>query len=186
MGVGFSGANLSLASPMTPTRHSPKAVARFKHFIDAVTLNYPNPIIVDPAPLSMDTFACRFRDAVAGVLRYGSAPELHQAVSIWASDYMVASIKGTGQLAIGKTSVIKERMKPEVQVGQVLDASVRIDTMIVTPSERVLAAIITLMEHNILEHATLNGVDEKSVIEACANCTRTIEIINQNGVITLL
>lgn len=169
-----------------PTRHSPKAVDRYAPFIESVCANYPRPIVIDPSPLSPDTFACRFRDAVAGILRYGSAPYLYEAVQLWASDYIVASIKGTNQLAIGKTSHVKEAIKVENGVGRIVDANIAPIQTVDSPSERILNAILILMEAHILEHATLTGVDEKAVHAMLPKFSRQIEVINSNGTITLL
>ena len=71
-------------------------------------------------------------------------------------------------------------------MGRVVDASVAPMQMIESPSEKILLAVLTLMDAHILEHATLTGLDERTVAEAAAKCSRPIEVINQNGTITLL
>lgn len=168
-----------------PSRHSEKAVERYEPFIKAVSQNYPNPIVIDPDPLSSDTFACRFRDAVAGIMRYKVRPDLYDEVSVWAGDYTVAVVKGSNQLAIGKTANVKAAMKPDAPVGRVLDASIAPMGTVETPSDSIINAILVLMEANILEHCTLRNADEESLRARLAKCTKPIEIVSQEGLITL-
>ena len=169
-----------------PTRHSEKAIERYRPFIESVSVNYPTPIVIDPSPLSPDTFACRFRDAVAGILRYGSGEDLLDEVLVWSQDYMVATLKGSGHLVIGRTSEVKTSMKQTGPIGKVIDASISPVSAVSSPSDRVLDALLVLMDHHILEFVTLNGVDESTILNKLPQFKRTIEVMNQNGTITLL
>jgi hypothetical protein len=170
----------------TPDRHSTRAVQRYALYFDTVSANWPNPIVVDPAPLTADTFACRFRDAVAGVISWNSAPHLLESVSRWSSDYVVASIKGTGKLMIGSRQLVKERLAPSATVGLVIDANLAPIDTVEAPSKKVLSALITLMEFYVLEHVTLRKIGLPEIEEALQGCTRPIEVMENNEVYTLI
>lgn len=169
-----------------PHRHGPKAIARYKAFMDAVTANYPRPLVVDPSPLACETFAARFRDAVRGVSEFGQAPELYNAVTNWCTDYVVASLPGTGNLLIGPPEAIKEMLTKPRAVGSVIDAAIPTLETVTSPSERILSAIIVLMDAGLLEHATLTGVTEETIAPHLVGLSRPIEMLVDGSRITLI
>lgn len=170
-----------------PSRHSPSAVARYERFFELVTQNYPDVVVIDPAPLSTETFACRFRDAVRGVLLWGSGTqELYDKIMLWANDYTVATVPGTGMLMIGSQSAVRNRLKKKTTVGSVVDASLAPMDTLDSPSDKVIKAIVTLLENNFLGHATLTGVSLEKVQSHLTSTARPIECFEQNGTITLL
>jgi hypothetical protein len=120
---------------------------------------------------------------------YNSAPDLLVAVSQWCQHYAVATVPGVNQLCIGRrdlTRALTQRGKPPV--GTVLDAAVGLSgDAINSPTGVVLAAIVTLLEHDILEYATLQNTTEQACITAVAGATkRQIEVIVNGDIITLL
>lgn len=170
-----------------PTRHNHSAISRYRPFIESVSRNWPTPILVDPDPLTGETFACRFRDAVVGVMVYGQAPDLMEKISIWSQSYSVGQVKGTKNLCIGRRDLVRQIGKKENQVGLVIDARVGItQETINTPSQTVLNAIVVLLDHGILDHATLTNVTEETCIQAVKFSNRPIEVLNHNNTITLL
>ena len=183
--TAFLGANIKIMS--IPSRHQTKAVLRFLHVIEQVNANYPNPITVDPSPLSSETFACRFRDAVRGVTHFGSYPPALPLVENWVGDFMVASIKGTNRLMIGPEHKVKELNRPDKpNTGLVIDASLPAIEEVSSPSQKVLEAIISLLEVGLLPHATVRGVTQAAIDQATQNSLRPIEVLENEGVFTLL
>lgn len=169
-----------------PDRHSYKAIARYLNFIELVGANWPNPITVDPNPLSPDTFACRFRDAVAGIMKWNQAPELHEKVSVWYPDFVVAQVQGSPNLVIGPKLTVREKLRPATAVGLVIDASISPLDIVESPSKKVIQAIVTLMDFYVIEHCTLRKANPDDVNEAILSCTRPIEVMENNGVLTLI
>lgn len=171
-----------------PNRFSTQAVARYARFLELVSDNYPEVVIIDPAPLSSETFACRFRDAVKGVVQWGSGPEFKQQVEQWSGDFMVASLPGTKLLVIGSKRKVREKVvnPNNGAVGAVVDASLAPMDVLESPSDEVVRAVVTLLGYGYLGHATLKGVSLDRVNANLGHAIRPIEVMEQNGIITLL
>ena len=171
-----------------PLRHSREAVERYRSYMDLVSKNFPTPVTIDPAPLATDTFACRFRDAVRGVTGYNSGDEkLLAAVSQWCNNFVVANIKGTSLLMIGERQAVKRKLATKASIGTVIDANLSPLDVVDSPSQKVLEAIVILMDHSVIEYATLTNTNLQQVQQAVLAATiRPIEVVEQNGAITLL
>jgi hypothetical protein len=119
---------------------------------------------------------------------YNSAPDLLVAVSQWCQHYAVATVPGVNQLCIGRRDLTKAlTQRGKAPVGTVLDAAVGLTSdSITSPTAKVLAAIVTLLEHDILEYATLQNTTEQACVVAVAGAKRQIEVIVNGDIITLL
>jgi hypothetical protein len=120
---------------------------------------------------------------------YNSAPDLLVSVSQWCQYYAVATVPGVNQLCIGRRDLTRAlTQRGKASVGTVLDAAVGLSGDVInSPTGVVLAAIITLLEHDILEYATLQNTTEQACITAAGGATkRQIEVIVNGDIITLL
>jgi hypothetical protein len=169
-----------------PSRFRPEAVTRYRPFFKEVARNYPNVVIIDPAPIACDTFSCRFRDAVRAVLEYGSGEDMRETVEVFARNYSVASVRGTAQLVIGSKESIKAFNKIDNSIGSVVDANLAVMDVVESPSEAVIKALFTLIQAGVLEHATLTGATMEQVQRLSPATGRPVEIMDHEGTITLL
>jgi hypothetical protein len=56
--------------PILPHRFRETAFRRYEPYIAKIVAAYPNPVEIDPSPLSPITFSCRLRDAITSFKRY--------------------------------------------------------------------------------------------------------------------
>ena len=167
-----------------PSRHNTKAVTRYAPFMEAVRDAYPEPILVDPAPLSPDTFACRFRDAVRGITEWNSCSFMLPVIAKWHANFKVVAEPGTGRLYIGHPENIKTILAPKFDKPiEVKHAEI---TEVESPSDETLHAILHLMELNILPHAVLTNCTEAKLKQHLEGITRPIEVMINGNTITLL
>lgn len=169
-----------------PSRHTAKAIERYLPYFEIVARNHPNVVVINPAPLTCDTFSCRFRDAVAGVIRFGQRPELRGLVDTFASDYSVANVKGTGNLVIGSREEVRKFGKADTAVGSIVDANIAQMDTIDSPSDAIIRALVTLIQAGILEHATLTGATIEQVQKLIPTTGRPVEVMDHNGTLTLI
>ena len=169
-----------------PSRHTAKAIERYEPYFHVVARNHPNVVVIDPFPLTCDTFSCRFRDAVAGVTRFGERPDLRELVDSFASNYSVANVKGTGHLVIGGREEVRKYGRHDGPVGSIVDANISQMDTVDSPSDAIIRAIVTLIQAGILEHATLTGATIEQVQKLIPDTGRPIEIMDHNGTLTLI
>lgn len=169
-----------------PSRHTAKAIERYEPYFEIVAKNHPNVVVINPFPLTCDTFACRFRDAVAGVVRFGERPDLRELVDGFAGDYSVANVKGTGNLVIGGKEQVRKYGRDDKPVGSVVDANIAQMDTVDSPSDAIIRALVTLIQAGILEHATLTGATEEQVARLIPTSGRPVEVMNHNGTLTLI
>lgn len=169
-----------------PSRHSAKAIERYEPYFHVVSNNHPNVVVIDPFPLTCDTFSCRFRDAVAGVMRFGERPDLRELVDTFASDYSVANVKGTGNLVIGGKEQVRKFGKLDTAVGSVIDCNIAQMDTVDSPSDAIIRALVTLIQADILEHATITGSTVDQVQKLIPTTGRPVEVMENNGTLTLL
>lgn len=169
-----------------PSRHTEKAIQRYEPYFHIVAKNHPNVVVINPEPLTCDTFSCRFRDAVAGVMRFGQREDLRSLVEGFASDYAVANVKGTGNLVIGSKEAVRKYGRADKPVGSVVDANISQMDTVDSPSDSIIRAIVVLIQAGILEHATLTGSTIDQVQKLIPTTGRPIEIMDHNGTLTLI
>jgi len=169
-----------------PSRHTARAIERYAPYFDLVSANHPNVVVIDPFPLTCDTFCCRFRDAVAGVMRFGERPDLRSQLDAWAGDYSVANVKGTSHLVIGSKENVRKFGKADKPVGTIVDANIAPIDTVESPSDAIIHALVVLIQAGILEHATLNGATEQQVLKLIPTSGRPVEVMNHNGTLTLI
>lgn len=121
-------------TPPTASRHSLTAFLRYADAIAAVLSAWPNAVTFDPAPLSVETFAARFRDAMTGAVRYDyNHPRIDRRRLGEVLPNIVVAIRDNVVVA-GSPSAVKA-VKP---VGSPLEA---------TPAHSVITALMTLDGH---------------------------------------
>jgi hypothetical protein len=172
---------------MTPSRHSTLAIDKFWPTMQAVSSAWPRVILVNPAPLGAETFACRFRDAVRGITEFGQGTQ-DQLASIlpWFASFSV--VNRHGQLLVGPPTEIKKVLKQQTQAisyGSVISGeAVTSDTPIDNPDDKLLAAIVLLLEHNIIQHITLSNTTEQAITKHFTGA-RPLEVMTQNNTLTI-
>lgn len=126
-----------------------------------ITQSWPTVVMVDPAPLSPETFRSRFRDAVKGVTKYGLRQDL---MSGWMFDYSVVEEKG-GYLLVGPKELVRYRKeeRPE-QVGQIVSGVAEAASEVFEgPDVEIVRAIATLMAAGFLGSCKVSGVTEEFI-----------------------
>ena len=172
---------------MIPTRHNRAAIDRYFPIMQKVNETWPKALMVNPSPLAPETFACRFRDAVRGIIEYtqGDAVHMHTVIN-WFANYSVVVHKGT--CLIGDPTEIKKVLKHQtsaITYGTVISGEVvTSETTLDNPDDKVLAAIVLLLELNFLQHAILTNVTEAQITRHFTGI-RPLEVVVQNNTLTI-
>lgn len=169
-----------------PPRFATQSVRRFVKFFEVVDANWPKTVLIDPKPLGVETFACRFRDAVRGVMEYNTLPACKHLVVKWHHDFTVGHVPGTTQLCIGAKDEVRARLRTVKAVGSVVSASIGELDVVSNASVAILEAIVTLLGYNLLDHAVIRDTPLKLIESTLHLSPRPIEVIEQDGVVTLL
>ncbi len=152
-----------------------------------VSENWPQPIAVDPAPFAVDTFACRFRDAVRAVSVHRQTHQaLYLLVQSWNGDYAVS--QRDGQVVIGpKEALRKGRKTKQVKPGLLLSgvATLADQSEIVGPDKAVIQAIAVLTAYGILSDARITGVTEEFIYSCLPDDYEGGVVENQDGTFTI-
>lgn len=171
-----------------PAQFSPISIQRFVPLFDQVKSAHPNVIKVSYEPLAFDTFTCRFRDAAKGVVVYGQCPELLSQVQPWYHDFTVArDPQDPKKVLIGGAKEVRDFKKQKKTIGTVVDAQLTLGE-VESPSEKVLVAILTLLNFHIISDATLKGANEEMVaLLISKHCPdRVLEILPSGPNLVLL
>ena len=102
-----------------PVRFNASAVARYETIIRQLCHSWPQPILVNPAPLSVETFRCRFRDAMRGVAEFGQGSQELQSLLQALQEPVVLS-EFSGMLRIGPKSASRVGLLSAPQAGQLI------------------------------------------------------------------
>jgi len=170
-----------------PSRHDKPAIAKYWPVMAMVSKHWPKLVLVDPKPLGPETFACRFRDAVRGITEFnqGTDEQLAQ-VFPWADCFCVSQYGE--QVLIGLTTEVnkaKKATQKSAEFGTTISGSVEPTSEEFNPQdERVLAAIVLLLEMNFLQHAILSNTT-KTQAEKHLIGLRPLEMVEQNGTLTI-
>lgn len=147
-----------------PRRFNIEAVSRYAHVMEMVCEAWPSPVLVDPKPLSIETFRQRFRDAVKGAVVYSQAPEscreklgkIHSEISL---------TEEKGKLVIGPRELLRSRIKapsgpskPGLLVSGIATLAGNGEPF-ASPDKAVIEALCTLLSYGFLSDARLSGVD---------------------------
>lgn len=162
---------------------SERAFRRYEDTLELVMQNFPSAVWINPAPLSVMTFACRFRDAIRGFRKYAYSSRIDHEKFSAIHDEIVTAIRDES-VVIGKKDFIDLDVKRPA-VGSVLRADVVIATEdIAEPDEEVIRALCLLASKQILQSATISGVDERRVREISE--LYDVEIMPHDGKIIIL
>lgn len=163
-----------------PQRFRPEAVTRYWPHIQAMINSWPTPIKLNPAPLSIDTFTCRLRDAITAIMVHNQGTDnMRWQLKDIAHNCMVKQTPD-GAVIFGNKHRIKAMFKSSerVQAGSVIDAKVALaDKPVQSPSQIVLTSIFVLLEHSIIEHVTIDGVEENVLKHYISQCNRPLELV---------
>ena len=135
-----------------PNRHNQQAVDRYAEPIATINANWPEVVVFDPEPFSMETFRSRLRDAVMGIVTYGvthpTVPFLE--VKKWSEGY-TSKVKD-GQLVVGGREQVRDYKRKTKTAGLTLDAEVKLcEVELNEPDMRVLEAMLVLQEAGYIE-----------------------------------
>jgi hypothetical protein len=167
-----------------PERFRTPSVARFADIILELDRSWPNPIMVNPAPLSAETFKARFRDAIKAIKLHKICPHLKSIVDKFEPSPRLEEKVG-GQIRIGRPDIMKNTKGGVAMAGAVLDATVIADDgPITSPSSQILHAIITLIQARVLSSATLTLTTEE-FIRSHLPVEAMIEVVEKDGTFTL-
>lgn len=134
-------------------------VNRYLLVMELVNQNFPSVVVYEPTG-SIDTFTCRFRDAVKAVTLKGRTITFPMAEFLkWNTSLVVAQYRG--QVLLGSKETIKEykeRTRHEV-IGKAVNAAVTPTSLpYELPDFEVLEAILLLIERDYLEDATISSM----------------------------
>ena len=143
-----------------------KAVKRYEPTMRLVCANYPSPVILDPSPLSIETFSCRFRDAVKATHFHNVKTSIPLSdLAIWWDDFQVAKIGE--RIVIASPLEIKkyrQSLLGKVDYGKPVSAAVTLaGTELQVNSKPILEAILLLLKEGVLQDATIQGMTEDQV-----------------------
>lgn len=161
---------------MIPYRFQRSSVERFIPFFNLVKANHPHNILVSPEPLSLDTFCCRFRDAVKAIHTLGYHDDLTHLVRGWADDYSL--VEHNGHISIGSKKVnkdLKSLNKPIV--GTVIDANIGSFSEVEKPSTQILKAILLLYNNFIINDICLTNTDPLTIEELFQSMETSRELV---------
>lgn len=148
-----------------PSRFGEKAVARYAEMIQKMCDSWPEPIVVDTGLFSKETYRCRFRDAVRGVMFYGvGSSELYDTLKDKYEDIRIE--EWGANLLIGAGKVLKSRSKAAPQRGAMLSGIATLTdgaSLAVGPSSELIRAILLLKDYGIIESVTVTGVTEEFI-----------------------
>lgn len=142
--------------------------------------SWPTPVKLDPAPLSIDTFTCRLRDAMTAITKHNQGTDNMRYQLRDIAPLCMVKQTPDGAVLFGNKHRIKEYFKTaaHLQAGSVIDAKVALaDKPVQTPSQTVITAIFVLLEHSIIEHVTIDGVEEKVLQHYISQCDRPLELV---------
>jgi hypothetical protein len=173
-----------------PRRFNAEAVARYTRIMLQVCSSWPSPVLVDPSPLSKETFRSRFRDAVKGVVVFGQGPEslriellpIHNDLSVSEQD---------GKLVIGPRALLKARQTRatnELQAGILLSGTASQadeQSAYEGPDSAVIKAIAVLIQYGFLSSAKLCGVSAEFIESHLEEDYEGGVIENEDGSLTL-
>ena len=148
-----------------PVRFNSNAVARYETIMRQLCASWPQPILVNPAPLGIETFRCRFRDAMRGVLEYNQGSEELLGLLRKLSEPVVLS-ESHGSLKIGPRSALKLKPQNAPQAGAIISGIATLadnTAAVVGPDRAVIQAIALLTSHGILAGARVEGVTEEFI-----------------------
>lgn len=175
-----------MAHPL-PHRFRAEAVSRYETTIRSLCASWPNPILVDPAPLSVETFRCRFRDAVRAVTEFNQGdPELARLVGLLSEPIVVAEVHG--KLRIGPKSLMGKRLQEKPQAGLLISGVATLadeSAPIESPDKAVIQAIALLTQHGILGGARISGVTEEFIIKCFPEDYEGGTVENADGTFTI-
>lgn len=101
-----SGSRLQPMSTL-PSRFRESQFLRYAPFIGAALREFPNAITIDPAPLSVETFSARLRDAITAKSRFGYKSSLvDEALFTRHSTALVVSMRDSN-VVIGDSASVK-------------------------------------------------------------------------------
>lgn len=168
-------------STSTPHRYRQSAVDRYWPIIHQVLSNWPNPILVNPHPLSSETFSCRFRDAITAI-RTQIAGTPTQYLALQSTPDISVHQRPDGNLLIGDKASLKAKTStPHLpSPGSLLDAVITpsdLPSDTPTPTQDILHAIFTLLAHNYLSHIEIRNITEVDLLPYIQACPRPLELI---------
>lgn len=167
-----------------PERFRTPSVQRFSDIILELERSWPNPIMVNPAPLSAETFKARFRDAIKAIKHHRICPHLKSVVDKFEPSPRVEE-KAGGRIRIGRPDIMKHTKTAMTSAGSVLDATVTTDDgPIASPSSQILHAIVVLLQARVLSSATISLTTEE-FIRSHLPLGAPIELVERNGTFTL-
>ena len=148
-----------------PRRFNEMAVARYETIIRQMCDSWPQPIMVDPTPLSVETFRGRFRDAMRGVLEFNQGDDELLGMLRKLSEPVVLT-EINGMLRIAPKSLSRARPENALQAGLLVSgiATLADNTQeLVGPDKAVIQAIALLSSKGILAGARITGVSEEFI-----------------------
>ncbi len=168
---------------LIPAQFSSASLERFSAIYAQVSATYPECVVVDYAPYAFDTFTCRFRDGVRGVIEYGQSPHLIPLIQPWHHDFTVArSRSNPAYVVIGSKEKVREHNRKQRPSSTVIDCVPSIPDSVDSPSIKVLSALLTLLNFYILPDVTITNVNLDTLNQLIpTHCPdRPVEVI-QNG-----
>jgi hypothetical protein len=134
-----------------PHRFREASFRRYEHAIDTVVTLWPKVIVINPAPLALETYAARFRDSCRSLLdnQWETCIDMSRFFII-ADDIVVSLTANPGSVTIGP----EDRLAKLVPAGTPIedDAAQQFIPKInlVDPPEDLIRAILVLHHHRIL------------------------------------
>jgi len=153
--------------------------------MEMVAKAWPNPVSINPAPLAIETFRSRFRDAVRGVMVYSvGGLAMRNVVAPWWKDYTIKESKGL--LLVGPKTVLRQTRKGASEVGLLVSgiATLEGDT-VDSPDKDVIRAIGLLVTYGILSDARLTGVTEEFIYDCLGSDYSGGVVENADGTLTI-
>lgn len=167
-------------NPNLPLQFRKSAVERYWPVIHSIIQSWPTPVIIDPKPLSPETFICRLRDAVKAITVYnqGTSHQFELTHPI-ASDLMVCH--EFEKIKAGPRSILRKSKTAGLTRGSVIDAKLTLTTdTFDSPSKTLLDAIFVLLNTNHISHCTISGVDQDTLSQLISTSSRPMELIQNS------
>jgi hypothetical protein len=150
---------------LVPKRFNANSVAKFAHVIREVCAAWPQAVMVNPAPYSVETYRSRFRDAMTGVVIYQQGPSDLYLPLVKLSEPVVVAERD-GLLWIGPKSAARTKPENALQAGLVVSGIATLannEQAITSPDKAVIQAIALLTSYGILDGARITGVTEEFI-----------------------
>lgn len=140
------------------TRFSEKAFRRYEDVIRKVLVNWPNITVIDPSPYSVETFSCRFRDAVKAHAQSHFSSELvnyPQFIQL-CDEFVVSLTYAEGKVAIGPYDQFVSSGKVDFAVDEVTAKTQAIPLInLVHPPIELIPAVIMLHHYRIFTEPSI-------------------------------